>query len=153
MTTELMKCSSERFVNFANCFSSINLFSSFSTFSVKCKGIRLLFCCVRWSSDLNDERAMRFLDWPSLVYRCGNSLNTHLVNLCWIFEIGLSMMSLPIMFIVLTSTRRIVHRYAAEDPVFSSSCIVPLITILLLLKNLNFPGDLSGGIIFVSVDV
>ena len=147
MTTELMKCSSERFVNFENCFSSISLFSSFSTFSVMCKGIRLLFCCVRWNSDLNEERAIRFLDWPSLVHRCGNSLNTHLVNLWWIFEIRLSMMSLPIMFIVLMSTRRIVHRYAAEDPVFSSSCIVLLVTILLLLKHLNFPGDLSGSFI------
>ena len=49
ITTGLIKYSSEHLSNLIFCLSSINLFNSFSTLSIKCSGTRLLLCCVGWN--------------------------------------------------------------------------------------------------------
>ena len=58
-------------------------------------------------------------------------------------------MSLPVIFILLLSTNRIVQFFAVDVPDVISTWIVPSIFILLLLKHLNSPRDLSGCWIFV----
>ena len=79
MTTGLMKCSSEHFVSFWICFSSINFLSSLSTFSVRCNGILRPLCCVGWNSFLNVDFATWFFDLPKRVHKWGYLLNIHLV--------------------------------------------------------------------------
>ena len=55
-----------------------------------------------------------------------------------------SITSLPFMLIVLLSTSSIVHFFACDDPDTMCTWIVPVMFILLLLKHLNSPIDLSG---------
>ena len=168
ITTGLMKYSSEHDVSFLICLSSIKFLSSFSTFSTRCSGIRLPLCCVGLISLLNVDFATWFRDLPSLVHRCGYFWNIHLDILKWVFVMlskflstsfccvpivrrrpSLSMMSLPIIFIVLVSTNRNVQFFAVDVLDVMSTWIVPSMLILLLLKHLNSPRDLSGWWIFV----
>ena len=167
ITTGLMKYSSENDVSFLTCLSSVNFSSSFSTFSTRCSGIRLPLCCVGLISLLNVDFATWFCDLPSLVHKCGYFWNIHLDILKWVFVMlskflppfccvpivrrrpSLSMMSLPIIFIVLVSTNRIVQFFAVDVRDVMSTWIVPSMLILLLLKHLNSPRDLSACWIFV----
>ena len=62
---------------------------------------------------------------------------------------SLSMMSLPMILMVLLFTSSIVQLLAFYEPDVMSTWIVPIISILLLLKHLNSPIDLFGCFIIV----
>ena len=113
------------------------------------------------NSFLNVNFATWFFDLPNLVHRCGYLLNI-LLDIRWcVFEIlnkfssplfvvivrrrpNWSMMSLPMMLMVLLQIRSIVQFFALNEPDGMSTWIVPIMSILLLLKHLNSPIDLFG---------
>ena len=71
ITTGLMNSSSEHFSNFMICLSSISFWSSFSTFSRKCRGNRLPLCWDGVYSVLKIDFAMWFFERPNFVHKCG----------------------------------------------------------------------------------
>ena len=119
-------------------------------------------------SFLKVDFATWFLDLPSPVHRSGYLWNIHLDILWCVLDIlsnffspcecggvivrrrpSLSIMSLPMMFIVFVSTSSMLQFFAVLVPEVMSTWIVPSILILLLLKHLNSPSDLLGCWIFV----
>ena len=81
ITNRLIKFSSEHLSNLIICLSSMNLFNSLSTLSVRWSGTRLPLCCVGWNELWNVDFAMWFFDFPILVHNSGYFSNIYFAML------------------------------------------------------------------------
>ena len=81
ITTGLIKYSSDHLSNLIICLSSMSLFNSLSTLSIRWSGTRLPLCCVGWNELWNVDFVMWFFDFPILVHKSGYFANIHFAML------------------------------------------------------------------------